>query len=69
VCVFISAGTCLPNRCLAMNVSSGSAIPAFTLQVTVYTDRWTGGWRHQYTWANVRRNIYIILHITRLPVL
>jgi hypothetical protein len=28
-CVFISAGTCLPSRCLAMNVYSGSAIPAF----------------------------------------
>jgi hypothetical protein len=34
-CVFISAGTCLPSRCLAMIVYSGSAIPAFRRHVTM----------------------------------
>jgi hypothetical protein len=29
------AGTCLPSRCLAMNVYSGSTIPAFRRHVTV----------------------------------
>jgi hypothetical protein len=27
-CVFVAEGTCLPNRCLAMAVSSDSTIPA-----------------------------------------
>jgi hypothetical protein len=35
-CVFIAAGTCLPSRCLAMNVSSSSTIPAFRSHVTVF---------------------------------
>jgi CBS-domain-containing membrane protein len=35
-CLIISAGTCLPSRCLAMNVISGSAISAFRLHVTVW---------------------------------
>jgi hypothetical protein len=33
--VFVAAGTCLPSRCLAMNVYSGSAIPAFRRHVTI----------------------------------
>jgi hypothetical protein len=33
--VFISAGTCIPNRCLGMNVYSGSAIPAFRRHVRI----------------------------------
>jgi hypothetical protein len=35
-CVFISAGTYLPSRCLAMNVCSGSAVPAFSRHVVIY---------------------------------
>jgi hypothetical protein len=27
-CVVVTAGTCLPSRCLAVNVNSGSTIPA-----------------------------------------
>jgi hypothetical protein len=34
-CVFIFDGTCLPSRCLAINVYSGSAIPAFRRHVTL----------------------------------
>jgi hypothetical protein len=34
-CVFISAGTCLPNRCLAMNFFSVSAIPDFRRHVAI----------------------------------
>jgi hypothetical protein len=34
-CVFFAAGTCLPSRCLAVDVSSGSTIPAFRRHVTV----------------------------------
>jgi hypothetical protein len=34
-CVFIYAENCLPSRCLAMNVYSGSAIPAFRRHDTV----------------------------------
>jgi hypothetical protein len=34
-CVFIAAGTCLVSRCLAMNVQSGSTIPAFKCHVTI----------------------------------
>jgi hypothetical protein len=34
-CVLISAGTCLQNRCLAMNVYSGSAILDFRRHVTL----------------------------------
>jgi hypothetical protein len=38
-CVFISVGTCLPNNCLAMNVCSGSAIPACRRYVTLLLSR------------------------------
>jgi hypothetical protein len=34
-CVFISTVTCLPCRCLAMNVYSGSVIPVFRRRVTL----------------------------------
>jgi hypothetical protein len=34
--VFVAAGTCLPSRCLAMKIYSGSAIPAFRRHVTIY---------------------------------
>jgi hypothetical protein len=34
-CLFISAGNCLQSRCLAMNVYSGSPIPAFRRHVTI----------------------------------
>jgi hypothetical protein len=33
--LFVSAGTCLPSLCLAMDVSSGPTILAFTRHVTV----------------------------------
>jgi hypothetical protein len=33
--VFTVAGTCLPSRCLAMNIYSGSTIPAFRRHVTL----------------------------------
>jgi hypothetical protein len=35
---FISAGTCLPSRCVAMNVYCGSAIPAFRHHIRVIND-------------------------------
>jgi hypothetical protein len=35
-CVFVSAGRCLPGRCLAMDVSFGSIIPAFTHHITLF---------------------------------
>jgi hypothetical protein len=35
MCIFISAETCLPSRCLAMNIYTGSAIPAFRRHVTI----------------------------------
>jgi hypothetical protein len=35
-CVFVAAGKCLPSRCLAINVSSGSTIPAFRRHVTIF---------------------------------
>jgi hypothetical protein len=35
-CVFISAGTSLPSRCLTMNFYCGSAIPAFKNHVTIH---------------------------------
>jgi hypothetical protein len=34
-CVCISAGTCLPSHCLAMNVCSGSTIPVLRRHVTI----------------------------------
>jgi hypothetical protein len=34
--VFVSAGMCLPSRCLAMNVYSNLAIPAFGHHVTIF---------------------------------
>jgi hypothetical protein len=34
-CLLVSLGTCLPNRCLAMNVYSCSAISAFRRHVTI----------------------------------
>jgi hypothetical protein len=40
-CVFISAGTCLPSRCLAMNVYSSFAIPASRRHVTILNFRST----------------------------
>jgi hypothetical protein len=41
VCVFITAGTCLLSRCLAMNVYSGTAIAAFRLHDTIL---WRTDW-------------------------
>jgi hypothetical protein len=35
-CVFITAGTSLLNRCLALNVHSVSTIPAFRHLVTIF---------------------------------
>jgi hypothetical protein len=35
--VLVAVGICLPSRCLAMNVYSGSAIPAFRCHVTIYS--------------------------------
>jgi hypothetical protein len=37
-CMFISAGTFISSRCVAMNVYSGSAIPVFRRHVTTTTD-------------------------------
>jgi hypothetical protein len=37
-CVFVAAGMCLPSRCLAMNVYSDFAIPAFGRHVTIFYD-------------------------------
>jgi hypothetical protein len=34
-CVFIAAGMCLPSRCLALNVYSVFAVPAFDRHVTI----------------------------------
>jgi hypothetical protein len=34
--VFVAAGMCLPSRCLAMNVYSDFAIPAFGRHVKLY---------------------------------
>jgi hypothetical protein len=33
--VFVAVGTCLPSRCLAMNVYSGSTILAFRRRITL----------------------------------
>jgi hypothetical protein len=35
MCVFISAGTCLPSRCPAINIYSDSAIPAFRRHIII----------------------------------
>jgi hypothetical protein len=35
VCIFVATGMCLPIRCLAMNVYSDFAIPAFGRHITV----------------------------------
>jgi hypothetical protein len=37
-CVFFAAGMCLLRSCLAMDICSGSTIPAFSRHVTVYTN-------------------------------
>jgi hypothetical protein len=37
VSLFISAGICLPSRCLAVDVCSGPTIPSFRRHVTVFT--------------------------------
>jgi hypothetical protein len=37
-CVFVTAGMCLPSRCLAMNVYSDFSIPAFGRYITVLND-------------------------------
>jgi hypothetical protein len=43
-CIFISAGTGLPSRCLAMNFYSGSAIPAFRRHVTIISQNYFKFW-------------------------
>jgi hypothetical protein len=35
-CIYVVAGTCVPNRCLAIDVSSGSTIPNFRHHVTIF---------------------------------
>jgi hypothetical protein len=35
-CIFFAAGVCLPNLCLAMDVYSDFAIPAFGRHVTIH---------------------------------
>jgi hypothetical protein len=42
-CLFVFAGTCLPSRCLAMNVCSGCAIPAFRRHVTICSFQYQDG--------------------------
>jgi hypothetical protein len=42
-CVFVAAGTCLPSRCLAMDVYSCSIIPAFRRHMTIYMGGGKGG--------------------------
>jgi hypothetical protein len=37
VCVFDAVGMCLPSRCLAVNVYSDFAIPAFGHHVTIHS--------------------------------
>jgi hypothetical protein len=37
ICVFVAEETCLPSRCLAVSVYSGSILPAFRRHVTIYT--------------------------------
>jgi hypothetical protein len=39
-CMFLSEGTCLPSRCLAMNIYSGCAIRAFRRHATIYLEVW-----------------------------
>jgi hypothetical protein len=46
VCVFVVAGKCLPRRCLATFVSSGSTIAAFRLQ-RGNTDTQRSKWSHK----------------------
>jgi hypothetical protein len=36
VCLFVASWTCLPSRCLAINVYSGSAISVFRRHVTLF---------------------------------
>jgi hypothetical protein len=36
--VFVAAGMCLPSHCLALDVYSGSTIPAFRCHVTISSD-------------------------------
>jgi hypothetical protein len=49
--VFVAAGTCLPSRCLTMNLYSGSNIPAFRRHVTICL-RHSGVSRNSTSWWN-----------------
>jgi hypothetical protein len=68
--VFVAAGTCLTSRCLAINVYSGSAIPAFMRNVTIlfspstprYTERyvyitspWPASWTADHSYSRWNR--------------
>jgi hypothetical protein len=54
-CLFISARTRLPSRCLAMNVHSGSAISAFRRHITMYSVDWYEGY-----WMMNRREYGVV---------
>jgi hypothetical protein len=51
VYIFVAAGTCLPSRCLTINVHSGFAIPAFRRHVTIscVSQKQSGGRMRQTT--------------------
>jgi hypothetical protein len=41
VCVFVSTGTCLPSRCLAVNVYSGFQASCYNIYHQLFTDEMT----------------------------
>jgi hypothetical protein len=49
---FISAGTCFPSRCLAMNVYCGSVTPAFRHHVTILNN-FSRHWRLWLGWFKI----------------
>jgi hypothetical protein len=53
VCVFVTAGMCLPSSCLAICISSDFIIPAFGRHVTLFSKREMQELRPWYTWTKI----------------
>jgi hypothetical protein len=60
-CVSVAAETCLPSRCVAINVSSGSTILAFRRHDTIHFDGEYGGSSSEM-WDQQILRYYLLSH-------
>jgi hypothetical protein len=60
-CVFVATGMCLRSRCPAMNIYSGSTIPAFRRYVTVHLENRFTHVTSSKVWSNTKGDIQAVM--------